>query len=178
MPSPALNSDLELRSLWSATMPVLPDRSGGDLPREADVVVIGGGYAGINAARELARRGVAVTVIEARTLGWGASTRNGGIVHPGYKYGPRQLIKRNGQELGAALYQDTLDGYETVKRLIAEESIDCDFREVGYFELAWAGEHMIHLEQQQASLAAIGVESSMVPRERVHEEIGTKVYHG
>ena len=178
MPSPALNTDFELRSLWQATMPALPDRSGRDLPKEADVVVVGGGYAGINAARELARRGVGVTVLEAHTLGWGASTRNGGIVHPGYKYGPRQLVKRNGQELGAALYQDTLDGYETVKRLIAEESIDCEFRECGYFELAWAGEHMIHLEQQRESLATIGIASMMVPRERVHEEIGTTAYHG
>ena len=53
------------------------------LPDAADVVVIGGGYAGINAARELARRGVAVTLLETHTLGWGASTRNGGIVHSG-----------------------------------------------------------------------------------------------
>ena len=173
-----LNRDYEQRSLWSATMPVLPDRTGRELPDTTDVVVIGGGYAGINAARELARRGVAVTLLEAHTLGWGASTRNGGIVHPGYKCGPRQLIRRHGKELGPALYQDTLAGYETVKRLIAEESIDCDFRECGYFELAWAAEHMVHLEQQRASLASIDVASMMVPRERVHEEIGTDAYHG
>ena len=178
VPTTALNSDYERRSLWSATMPTLPDRSGRDLPATADVVVVGGGYAGINAARELARRGVAVTLLEAKTLGWGASTRNGGIVHPGYKFGPRKLVRKFGKELGPALYQDTLDGYETVKRLIAEESIDCDFRECGYFELAWAGEHMIHLEQQQSSLAAIGVASSMVPRDKVREEIGTDAYHG
>ena len=110
-------------------MPALPDRSGRPLPDTADVVVIGGGYTGINAARELARRGVAVTLLEARTLGWGASTRNGGIVHPGYKWGPRELVERYGEETGRALYRETLDGYETVKRLIAEESIDCDFRE-------------------------------------------------
>ena len=67
------------------------------LPARADVVVIGGGYAGVTAARELARRGVAVTLLEARTLGWGASTRNGGIVHPGYKWSARDLIKRYGQ---------------------------------------------------------------------------------
>ena len=80
-----LNGDYERRSLWSATMPALPDRSGRTLPDTADIVVIGGGYAGINAARELGRRGVKVTVLEARTLGFGASTRNGGIVHAGYK---------------------------------------------------------------------------------------------
>ena len=82
-------------------MPALPDRAGRPLPDTADVVVIGGGYTGINAARELARRGVAVTLLEAHTLGWGASTRNGGIVHAGYKWGPRELIERYGEETGA-----------------------------------------------------------------------------
>ena len=47
---------------------------------------------------------------------------------------------------GTALYRETLDGYETVKRLIAEESIDCDFREVGHVELAYAPSHVPGLE--------------------------------
>ena len=77
----SLNADYERRPFWHASMTPQPDRSGRELPDSADVVAIGGGYAGINAARELARRGVAVTLLEAHTLGWGASTRNGGIVH-------------------------------------------------------------------------------------------------
>jgi glycine/D-amino acid oxidase-like deaminating enzyme len=171
-----LNDDYERRSLWSATMPALPVRSGRPWPDTADVVVIGGGYTGINAARELARRGAAVTVLEAETLGFGASTRNGGIVHPGYKWGPRQLIRRHGEQLGAALYQETLDGYQTVKRLIADEAIDCDFREVGHVELAYAPTHVRDLEQERESLATVGVPSLMVPRERIREEIGSDAY--
>jgi len=172
-----LNRDYERRSLWSATMPALPDRAGRPLPDTADVVVVGGGYAGINAARELARRGVAVTVLEANTLGWGASTRNGGIVHAGYKWGPRELIGRYGEETGRALYAETLAGYETVKRLITEEGIDCDFREVGHLELAYAASHVDHLRHAQDDLASVGVEASFVPRERIHEEIGSDAYH-
>jgi len=175
---PALNRDFERRSLWSATMPALPDRSGRELPDSADVVVIGGGYAGINAARELARCGVAVTVLEAKTLGWGASTRNGGIVHPGYKWGPTELVERYGNDTGRALYRETLDGYETVKRLIAEESIDCDFREVGYLELAYAPSHVPGLEHERRGFATLGVETTVVARERIREEIGSDAYYG
>src|SRR5690349_10821885 len=140
MPSPVkpLNDDYERRAYWQATMPALPDRSGRQLPDSTDVVVIGGGYAGINAARELAKRGVAVTLLETHTLGWGASTRNGGIVHAGYKWSARQLIQRYGEATGKALYQETLDSFSLVKDLIAAEAIDCDFREVGHLELAYA----------------------------------------
>jgi glycine/D-amino acid oxidase-like deaminating enzyme len=178
MPDHELNRDYERRPFWQASMPALPDRSGPDLPDTTDVVVIGGGYAGINAARELARRGVAVTLLEAHTLGWGASTRNGGIVHAGYKCGPRELIRRYGDETGRALYRETLDGYATVKRLIADEAIDCDFREVGHLELAYAPSHVPELEHARDSLAVMGVASTIVPRERIREEIGSDAYYG
>jgi glycine/D-amino acid oxidase-like deaminating enzyme len=172
------DKDFERRSYWSATMPALPDRSGRPLPDAADVVVIGGGYGGINAARELARRGVAVTLLEAETLGFGASTRNGGIVHAGYKFGPSQLIKRYGEDTGRALYRETLDGYQTVKQLIADEAIDCEFREVGHLELAYAPSHVEELRHAGEDLATMGVATSLVPRERIREEIGSDAYFG
>ena len=174
----SLNPDFERRVFWQATMPELPDRSGRQLPDSVDVVVVGGGYTGINAARELARRGVAVSLIEAETLGFGASTRNGGIVHPGYKWGPRALVQRYGDETGRGLYRETLDGFETVKRLIAEEAIDCDFREHGHLELAYAPSHVRDLEHEQASLDSMGVATRVVPRDRLREEIGSDAYYG
>ena len=91
-PDASLNRDYERRPYWHATMPALPDRTGGALPDTVDTVVVGGGYTGLAAARALATAGASVVVLEARTLGWGASTRNGGIAHPGYKWGPRTLV--------------------------------------------------------------------------------------
>jgi glycine/D-amino acid oxidase-like deaminating enzyme len=176
--TPRLNNDYERRVFWQASMRSLPDRSGRDLPASAEVAVIGGGYAGISAARELARRGVGVTLLEAHTLGWGASTRNGGIVHAGYKWSARELIKRYGPATGKALYLETLDSYAVVKRLIADEAIDCDFRECGHLELAYAPSHVPELQHAQASLASVGVESTVVPRDRIREEIGSDAYFG
>jgi glycine/D-amino acid oxidase-like deaminating enzyme len=176
--SPALNRDYEKRPYWHVGMPALPDRSGRPLPEVADVVVVGGGYAGITAARELARRGTSVTLLEAHTLGWGASSRNGGIVHPGYKWSPPELLRRYGNETGTALYRETLASYELVKRLIADEAIECEFREHGHLELAYAKSHVAELQHARESLATVGVESRLVPRSRVREEIGSDAYYG
>jgi glycine/D-amino acid oxidase-like deaminating enzyme len=121
---------------------------------------------------------VPVTVLEAHTLGGGASTRNGGIVHAGYKWSAGELIQRYGPETGKALYQETLDSYQLVKALIAEESIDCDFREVGHLELAYAPSHVPELDHMRESLAAVGVTSHVLPRERLREEIGSDAYYG
>ena len=174
----ALNRDYERRPYWHATMPLVPSYRERPLPDTADVVVIGGGYTGINAARVLARSGAAVTVLEAEHLGFGGSTRNGGIVHPGYKWGPDELVKRYGEDTGRALFRETMDAYDLIKRLIAEEQIDCEFREHGYLDVAWAPSHAGHLRSSVETYRRFGIEAEFVPKERLHEEIGSSFYHG
>jgi glycine/D-amino acid oxidase-like deaminating enzyme len=176
MGRPSLNRDYERRPYWHATMPDVPDRAGRDLPDAADVVVIGGGYTGVAAARRLAQQGATVTLLEAHELGWGASTRNGGIIHPGYKWGPRALIKRYGHEQGRALFRETLDGYAYVRDLIAAEGIDAEFREHGHLELAFAHAHVPELEEARESFASVGLETRLVRGAELREEIGTDAY--
>jgi glycine/D-amino acid oxidase-like deaminating enzyme len=159
-------------------MPALPDRRGRPLPERTDVVVIGGGYTGISCARSLARAGTRVTVLEAETLGFGASSRNGGIVHPGYKWGPIALRRRYGDELGHALWQETLEGWEFLRRLIADEAIDAGLAETGHVELAATWSQVRHLDEARESLGSMGTRAEVLPRERVREEIGTDAYLG
>ena len=87
-------------------------------------------------ARPARRRGHAARGADARLRGLDAQRRD--RPRRATSGARAELIERYGEETGRALYRETLDGYETVKRLIAEESIDCDFREVGHLELAYA----------------------------------------
>ena len=176
--SSGLNRDYERRPYWHATMPPIAPRRDRRLPDAVDVVVIGGGYTGINAARALAKGGAAVTLLEAEQLGFGGSTRNGGIVHPGYKWGPTELVDRYGEETGRALFAETLDAYRLVKRLIADEDIDCEFRECGYLDLAWAPSHARELQASSETLRQFGIETSFVAKDDLHDEIGSTFYHG
>jgi glycine/D-amino acid oxidase-like deaminating enzyme len=90
-------------SLWAATA-----QPAGPAPplaesAQADVCVIGAGYAGLSAALHLAERGVRTVVLEAREPGYGGSGRNGGQVIPGLKYDPDELEKMFGPERGPRL---------------------------------------------------------------------------
>ena len=178
MAEPKLNRDYERRPYWHATMPALPDRTGRDLPDVVDVAVVGGGYTGVAAARKLALQGARVVLLEARTLGWGASTRNGGIAHPGFKWGPPALVKRYGAELGRALYQESVDATSLVAGLIRDQGIDAELRPNGYLELAWGPGHARAFEEEASALTAWGTLARVVPRGELRSEIGTDAYHG
>jgi glycine/D-amino acid oxidase-like deaminating enzyme len=173
-----LNRDYERRPYWHATMPALPDRTGRDLPDSVDAVVVGGGYTGLAAARALASGGATVVVLEARTLGWGASTRNGGIAHPGYKWGPSSLVKRYGPELAVELYRDSVEATEFLERTILDAGIEAELRFNGYMELASARAHAEEFESESDIRAAWGIPARVVPRDRLADEVGTAAYHG
>ena len=120
---PKLNKDYERRPYWHSTMPALPDRCGRQLPEVVDAIVVGGGYTGVAAARKLALQGAKVVLLEKHTLGWGASTRNGGIAHPGFKWGPRTLTRRHGETLARAMYGESVAATDLVAGLIRDQGI-------------------------------------------------------
>jgi glycine/D-amino acid oxidase-like deaminating enzyme len=171
-------ASFERRSLWQAQAPELPDRSGRPLPDEADLVVIGGGFTGLSAARAGARLGASVVLLESERLGWGASTRNGGMCHAGYKWGAGSLLRRYGGALGRRLYDDSVEAVAWTTRTMAEDGIDADYTPSGHLELAWTPSHVDQLRAAVGSLAAVGMTARFVPRDELRSEIGTDAYYG
>ena len=85
-----------------------------------DACVVGGGLAGLSAARELAARGRSVALLEADRVGWGASGRNGGFVVAGYAVGVDVLAARLGPAHACELFQISREGVEIVRDNIAQ----------------------------------------------------------
>src|SRR5258708_13147980 len=92
------------KNYWLETATKPPAQSARDLPDSIDVAVVGAGFCGLSAARMLAKRGVNVAVFESETFGWGASSRNGGMVLTGMKLPVPTLIKRYGREAARKMY--------------------------------------------------------------------------
>ena len=164
---------------WLETAAAPPALSARDLPETADVAVIGAGFCGLSAARTLAKRGVNVAVLEAETCGWGASSRNGGMVLTGMKLPVPTLIKRYGREAVRKMYAASLESIDCVEHIVREESIDCSFSRCGHLEVACKQAHFDGYEESAALIKReFNHELRIIPKSKLLSEIGSDIYFG
>ncbi|HEX9110871.1 MAG TPA: FAD-dependent oxidoreductase, partial [Terriglobales bacterium] len=136
--------------LTTVQMPAPPAEP---MPASADVAVIGAGFTGLSAALALAKRGAKVVVLESETIGWGASSRNGGMVLTGLKLGANKLISTYGRELTRRMYAASLESITCVERIVKEENIACDFARTGHLEVACKQMHFDDYARQVEVIA-------------------------
>lgn len=148
-------------------------------PAEVDVVVIGAGLTGLSAALTLARAGTSVAVFDTHAVGWGASSRNGGMVSGSGKRGLGEWMAAYGRERAHAMWRATHEAVDFVDELVGREKIDCDWSMTGAFSAAWKAEHFGRLaEKQRVLLNEVGHETVLVAPKDVEQEVGTPRYYG
>jgi glycine/D-amino acid oxidase-like deaminating enzyme len=149
------------------------------LPDNVDVAIVGGGFCGLSAARTLAHRGVRVALLEAESLGWGASCRNGGMVLTGMKLPVPTLIKRYGRETVQRMYAASLESIDLVERIVNEEGIDCNFSRCGHLEVACKQAHFDDYATAAARIRSeFNHELRIIPKNALQTEIGSQIYYG
>ena len=171
---------MHTRTFWTDDYPRPGSLATSELPDQVDVAVIGGGYTGLHAALALRKAGATVAVIEQETIGWGASSRNGGMALTGLKEAMPLVFQRYGAARGRSFWDWTLAAIDHIEQTIAAEQIDCDFTRTGHVTLA---ARQRHFDQFAAEVAwfqrALGYQETwVVGKDELREEIGTPEYFG
>jgi glycine/D-amino acid oxidase-like deaminating enzyme len=167
------------RNYWLTTVEMPRSDAARPLAQRVDVAVLGAGFTGLSAARTLAKRGAKVAVLETQTIGWGASSRNGGMVLTGMKLGVKKLISRYGRERTQRMYAASLASIACVEQIVCEEGIDCNFSRCGHLEVACKQRHSDDYTRQVEVIARdFNHQLRIVPREDLNSEIGSSIYYG
>jgi len=164
---------------WHTTTQMLDDSNLTPIPEKVDVAIIGGGYTGLSAARTLAKSNLKVAVLEAETIGWGASSRNGGMVLSGLKLPMQTVFKKYGRDVARQLFQCSLESIDTVEQIVKEENIDCGFARYGHLLVANKPKHYDALQEEVEFMAKeFNHQLKLIAPNEQRSEIGSNIYHG
>jgi gamma-glutamylputrescine oxidase len=146
---------------------------------QADVVVVGGGFSGVNTALELAERGYSVVLLEARRIGWGATGRNGGQVVGGIGHSAERFEKRIGADGVRAIYQMGVECCDIVRERVHKYAIDCDLK-WGYCDVALKPRHMKEFAESKAYAEKMGIPHplELLNREALKAYVNSSRYCG
>ncbi|MCW1917620.1 FAD-binding oxidoreductase [Rhodobacter sp. KR11] len=143
---------------------------------DTDTVIIGGGLAGLTTALELARHGTRVTVIEAQSLGFGASGRNGGIVSASYACGASAIRARAGAAGAEQLHALSVEGVTRLRQTIAEFAIKGAEPTPGLLHLR-RFDQGADLRAEAEALATQGLPVTYLDAEAIADRLETRRYH-
>ncbi len=170
---------MQLKSYWHDTAPAFSSAARGAVSGHYDAAVIGAGFTGLGAARRLAMEGRSVIVLEAETVGFGASGRNGGHLNNGIAHSYLAAEAEFGPEKARALYRAFDEGIATIERIIGEEGIDCAFRRSGKLKLASKPQHYEGLAKNfEAIRRAVDPDTEMLTKADLVDEVHSDAFHG
>jgi glycine/D-amino acid oxidase-like deaminating enzyme len=163
---------------WWETAPPEAGRPHSEL-KDSDVLVVGSGYAGLNAAITMARAGAAVTVVDSHLLGEGASSRNGGQLSSAPKQSAAELSRRYGPDTAKGILADFEASDDFLRSRIAETGIDCQYEWNGAFLGAHTNRDFKALAARHRQLPADRqAQGRLVEPADLDSEIRTRIYKG
>ncbi|TMV08326.1 NAD(P)/FAD-dependent oxidoreductase [Arenibacterium halophilum] len=173
---------LILTPYWWEDAP--PRRFGNNPPARTDVVIVGGGFTGLNAAIALRDAGTEAVVVEAEDFGFGASSRNAGHVSSGVNLGKSASASNVRSPLEQSLPEGVFDqlkseaaaSFDFVERRTAELPDAALYRRSGRVVCATLPGHFETMKVKAVKMRRDGVQ--LFDRDQQHKVIGTDLYHG
>lgn len=164
-------------SLWAATAEAAPETKPLTGTEEVDSVVIGAGFTGLRAALLLAEAGQRVTVLDARTIGWGASGRNGGQVNPlPPAHGPDKIVSLIGASAFERYAEAALGSADELFAIIARHDIACQARQKGWLRVDHCQSAMRNARRIAEAWNRHGAEIAFLDGPDLHRELGSTAF--
>ncbi|HEU4419358.1 MAG TPA: FAD-dependent oxidoreductase, partial [Planctomycetota bacterium] len=150
-----------MTSLWLQESPSF--RAGAALPATTDVLVVGGGIAGISTALHLARAGIGVAVLEQATVASRASGRNDGQLLLGLGEHYHRIHGQFGETRARLLWDFLRDNHDAMRAALVENDVDCELDQSGGLRLAETPHEWTELQEAAALLAREHKPHALVP---------------
>lgn len=144
----------------------------------ADLVVVGGGFTGCSAALEAAKRGAKVILLEGRTIGYGGSGRNVGLVNAGLWLPPDTVEAQMGDEAGKKLNQSLAEAPDKVFKNIEEYGISCEATRSGTLHCAHAPRGLKDLKNRHTQQVARGAPVTLLNAVEAQKAVGSGEVYG
>ena len=168
-------------SLWAATATPLQAFSVLEGEHSTDLVVIGGGFAGLSAALHAAGKGMSCMVLEANHVGFGGSGRNGGLVSGKFRASFQSVMAAYGRDAALQLYAFGKQAVDCVERLVGEfDMTDAQFSRSGYITAAHSPAAMqgLHAGLDWLEVVAGDRSTTRLDAEETAAALGTPSYLG
>lgn len=144
-----------------------------------DIVVVGGGIAGLTAAQSFHEKGCKVVLLEKNFCGSGASGKSSGFITPNAELSLSDLKDKFGLEGAKRVWDFTTSGVSKIKKNILEYGLDCDYQELDTLVLANSDRKFKSIVKAEYDVRSqAGYQSNLYTRESVTQVVGSSKYVG
>ncbi|KKW47587.1 MAG: FAD dependent oxidoreductase [Parcubacteria group bacterium GW2011_GWA1_59_11] len=143
---------------------------------DAEVLVIGGGMAGLSCAQALREAGREVVVLEREFCGAGASGKSSGFITPDSELDLSALVRKFGPERAKELREFVSGGVELIRENIRRFKLDCDYREQDSLYVANRPGGVRKIEAEHRARLRLGYPSRMYSRRELPGILGSSGY--
>jgi len=145
---------------------------------QADVVVVGGGMAGLTAAQSFMQKNKKVILLEAYYCGAGASGKSSGFITPNCELSLAIFVQRYGKQAAQHIWHAVEQGVQHIRNNIEQYKLACDYSPEDTLVVANSPKELKELIQEHECLTQFGYASNYIQKEDLSRLIGSKEYYG
>ena len=145
---------------------------------ETDVVVIGGGMAGITAAQAFSKKGKKVVLLEKNYCGAGASGKSSGFITPNSELAFADMERFFTRDIAERLWAAISAGVATIKNNIDHYNLACDYVAQDTLVLANSAHALKKLKKEHEDLSRLGYTTFYFDKAHVPQFVNSSAYCG